>query len=140
MVGLFPKKLAGLACALHIGLGLVILLSPAPAKAGDRSSGKPTAAIIADRSEQAVALADLLFADLSKSARVDLIERAELNKIRAEQELQLSFGAQGGKSRRQLGTLLRADFLFLLRRIGTDASPALAMANPSLAIEESKSR
>jgi hypothetical protein len=61
MVGLFPEKLAGLACVLQIGLGLVVLLSSAPAKAGDRPSGKPTAAIIADRSEQAVALADLLF-------------------------------------------------------------------------------
>ena len=86
---------------------------------------KPVVAIIADRSERVAPLSDLVFAELSKSQQLDLVERAELKKILAEQELQLSFGAKGGKSRRRLGSLLRADFLVLLRIRGEDDSPGL---------------
>ena len=106
-------------------LGSAVLLAAGDVQAKQPPADKPTVAIIPDRSDRVAPLADLLFAELSKSQRMDLVERAELKKIQAEQELQLSFGAKGGKSRRRLGSLLRADFLVLLRIGGTDESPSL---------------
>jgi len=119
------KKLLGLACALWACLGSAALLAADDAEPGEPAVGKPVVAVIPDRSEGVAPLADLLFAELSRSQRMDLVERAELQKILAEQELQVSFGAKGGKSRRRLGSLLRADFLVLLRIGGEGSSPAL---------------
>lgn len=125
MKGFFSKKLRGSRCALWGCFALAVLFAAGDAQAQQPPAGKPVVALIPDGSERVAPLADLLFAELSKSQRVNLVERAELKKIRAEQELQLSFGAKGGKSRRRLGSLLSADFLVLLRIGGADESPAL---------------
>lgn len=125
MKGFFSKKLLGCECALWACISTAVLFTARDVRAEQRPAHKPTVAVISDQSDRVASLADLSFAQLSKSQRVDLVERAELEKILAEQQLQASFGARGGKSRRQLGSLLRADFLLLLRSTGTGESPGL---------------
>jgi len=104
---------------------LAVLTAAGNLQGQQRPGGKPVVAIVPDRSDRVAPLADLLFVELSKSPRMDLVDRADLKKIRDEQELQLSFGALGGGARRRLGSLLRADFLVLLRITDVDKSPVL---------------
>lgn len=125
MKGIFLKKLPGLRRALWGCFALAVLFAAGDLQAQQPPADKPTVAIIPDRSERIAPLTDLLFVELSGSQRLNLVERAELKKIQAEQELPLSFGAKGGKSRRRLGSLLRADFLVLLRIGGGGNSPRL---------------
>ena len=125
MKGFASRGLPVWAWALWGGFALAVLTPAGDLQAQQRPGGKPVVAIVPDRSDRVAPVADLLFAELSKSPRMDLVERAELKKIRDEQELQLSFGALGGEARRRLGSLLRADFLVLLRLTGDAKSPAL---------------
>jgi len=60
-------------------------------------------------------LVSLLEVKLSQEPGVVLLERAEIEKILEEQMLQLAFEAEGSEARRQLGALLRARMLVILR-------------------------
>jgi hypothetical protein len=57
----------------------------------------------------------LLEVKLSQERDLILLERAEIEKILEEQMLQLAFEAEGSEARRQLGALLRARMLVILR-------------------------
>lgn len=61
----------------------------------------------------------LLEARLSQSGKVQLLERLEIGKLLSEQEIGMLFGAESGASRRNVGRLLKADILLLLRRSKT---------------------
>jgi len=91
----------------------------------ETAEGLPTVAIVAEADERLQAMAELVTVALSKSGEAALVERADLKKIRAEQELQASFAPGGVASRRNLGALLRADFLVLLRKRSVDGSSVL---------------
>ena len=125
MIGFASRRLPAWRWALWGCSALAVVTTAADLQAQRVPGGKPVVAIVPDRSGRVAPVADLLFVELSKSPRMDLVERAELKNIRDEQELLLSFGASGGKSRRRLGSLLRADFLVLLRLTGDANSLAL---------------
>ena len=115
---------AAFACALCACVGTAILR---PALGAQPPRARPRAAVISDPADKLGGLADLLFAALSEGGRVDLVERAELKKALAEQELQLVFGAAGGRSRRRLGAVLRAGYLVLLRAAGSGKARGLEL-------------
>lgn len=67
-------------------VGGMILLAAASIYAGDNTSIR-LAVLAEDVSSESRALADLLTADLSKSAGVQVVERAEIDRVLAEQKL-----------------------------------------------------
>ncbi len=109
-----PKLLAFLQAeatkAAAANAGLITLLStPPPPAAARPATGRRRLAIIAD--EPNAAAADLLTARLSASPTLDLVERAELDRILAEQKLTRDLGADAGA---RLAGLLGADALLLI--------------------------
>ena len=90
--------------------GLITLLSTKPPPATARATpGKCRLAIIAD--EANAAAADLLTAQLSSSKTLEFVERAELDRVLAEQKLTRDLGAEAGA---RLAGLLGADALLLV--------------------------
>lgn len=57
----------------------------------------------------------MLTAELSKNPKLALLERAEIDRVLDEKKLQLAFGAEGAGTRRELGLLLKARMLVILR-------------------------
>lgn len=92
---------------------IIILLTTA-AYAGDDTSIR-LAVLAEDVSSESRALADLLTADLSKSSGVQMAERAEIDRVLVEQKL-TTRGLVETASRVQLGRLLKADGLVLIRK------------------------
>lgn len=90
--------------------GLITLLSTKPpAATAHATPGKCRLAIITD--EANAAAADLLTVQLSSSKTLELVERAELDRVLAEQKLTRDLGAEAGA---RLAGLLGADVLLLV--------------------------
>src|SRR5262245_5021763 len=60
----------------------------------------------------------LLEAKLLADGKLAWVERAQINKVIAEQELQALFSPEGGSNRARLGKFLKADVLVVLRLQG----------------------
>lgn len=105
---------------------LVVLasaLAPALARGdGKKSAPLPTAAFV-DLSQST--LVALLEARLLADASATWVERTAIDKLLKEQTLQAAFGPQGGPKRIQLGKLLKADMLVLVRPVKKTKDPAL---------------
>jgi hypothetical protein len=93
-------------------------------------------AVIADAPNAAAG--DLVFAELLKAPELELVERAELNRIISEQKLSLAFAtnpANGGR----VGELLKADALLLIsaRKLGDKdvVETRLLRTNPGLVLD-----
>jgi hypothetical protein len=93
-------------------------------------------AVIADAPNAAAG--DLLFTELAKAPELELVERAELNRIIAEQKLSLAF-ATNQANYGQLGELLKADALLLIsaRKLGDKdvVESRLLRTNPGLVLD-----
>lgn len=74
-----------------------------------------TVAVIADRSAIDTGIPDLLTAELGQVENVQLVERAAIADILREQQLASALNPGGTAQRLQLGKLLKADLLVLLR-------------------------
>ena len=88
-----------------------------PTAASEVASKPVTCALIADKAlafDQSPTFA-LLEADLSRHPRLALVERTQLARIIEEETLQRALGAEGGDARRQLGGLLKAQMVMILR-------------------------
>src|SRR5579864_7058270 len=69
--------------------------------------------------------ADLAEARLLAGSAATWVERASIDRVLKEQTLQAVFGPQGGADRVQLGKLLKADLLVLVRPAKKAPAPAL---------------
>lgn len=92
----------------------IIILLAAAIYAGNDTSIR-LAVLAEDVSLESRALSDLLTTDLSKAAGVQVVERAEIDRVLAEQKLTAG-GLVETASRIQLGRLLKADGLVLIRK------------------------
>ncbi len=100
-------------------LTIVVVLKPsAPAEASEQE--KPSCALIAADSSP---ISTLLEARLLARDSEIWLERREIDRVLAEQELQAAFGAAGGADRAALGRLLKADVLVLLRSSVQNGQP-----------------
>lgn len=92
---------------------------------------KPTCAILSDPFAPArvAAVAELVAARLTARGRVALLERNHVDRVLREQQLQLALGADQGRAREELGRVLRADLLIMLRskRAPGDGAPQLEL-------------
>ncbi len=104
----FLKAEAAKDAAANAGL-ITLLSTPPPPAAARPATGKRRLAIIAD--EPNAATADLLTARLSSSPTLELVERAELDRVLAEQKLTRDLGTDAGA---RLAGLLGADALLLI--------------------------
>ncbi|WP_254511735.1 hypothetical protein [Anatilimnocola floriformis] len=76
------------------------------------NNGPPSCALV---DSAKLPLTAILEARLLNNEGATWVERSQIDRILAEQELQSSFGAQGVQSRAALGKALKADVLVLLR-------------------------
>lgn len=104
-----------------IALALMIAFCPSlPAANADPKSysAEPiTCALLPDRTlglADSVAVA-MLGVELSQQAGLNLLERAEVERLLQERSLQLAFSAEGVAERRALGVLLKVRLLVILR-------------------------
>lgn len=92
-----------------------------------RAAEPITCAIVPDRAMNQSPVPDLLLAELAKKPDLAPVERAQVDKILAEQKLQLAMGAGDVDSRRRLGRLLHARLVIQLRggirEIGGQSQP-----------------
>ena len=93
-------------------------------------------AILADETNRAAA--DLLATNLPGGGPIELVERSEIEKILTEQKLARDFSADAANAA-QLGTLLRADALVLIRTRQIGDAPLvetrLVRVNPGLVLD-----
>jgi hypothetical protein len=82
----------------------------------DPVDGRPTCAVLADPNLSINT--ESVEADLQGRGTVTLLERAHIDAIVQEHKLQTLLGANGFAERAQLGHLLKADFLVILRAEG----------------------
>lgn len=79
------------------------------------SASRVSCALIIDGSLRAEPITALVEQSLLQRSELRLVERQEVDRVLAEQTLQLGFGAAEGANRSRLGSLLHADLLVLLR-------------------------
>lgn len=79
-------------------------------------------AVVGDDSLRKTGLTDLLTAQLSQQPGIELVEREQLAAALRELEIDQVFGAEQASSRLQLGRLLAADAIVLLRKRGGNVS------------------
>lgn len=89
------------------GIWILVMAAACPAKAQSNSAPVRLAVIVSDAS--ATAAADLLTVELTKTPRLQLLERAEIGRIRREQGL-----SAANRDNLKLGQILGADGLLLL--------------------------
>ncbi|MBC7815624.1 MAG: hypothetical protein IAG10_01855, partial [Planctomycetaceae bacterium] len=82
-------------------------------------------AIVAPEAIRQSGLADLLLVEAGKLARMELVERDELDRVAKELELESLAGAGGAAQRLKAGRLLRADALVLLKSVSASESNRL---------------
>jgi len=99
-------------CSLTL---LILLFAGLPARAGYQRW-----AVITSGSPEESQFSDLLLAALTEVPELELVERAELEKLSHEQELSGAFSAEGSADRLKIGRMLRADAL-VLAKIGGPA-------------------
>ena len=82
-----------------------------------------TCAVIADRSEAAGAVAELVGVQLGGVAGVRVVERGQIQAVLNEQTLSAAFASEDLQSRVALGKLVKADLLVLIRERAAKALP-----------------
>ncbi|NQU09811.1 hypothetical protein HQ590_03400, partial [bacterium] len=102
-------------CSLHRRFALVALLVWLAAAVTGQGAPLRLAVLAVDAEPGTAALADLLTAGLSGAGGVELVERAEIDKVLAEQKLSAATLA-GGAQRVAVGKLLRADGLVFVEQ------------------------
>jgi len=110
-----PDRFAVSACRSRLVCGFLVMLGALVVTAGAaRGAGqvKPSCALIDVHKSP---LAALVEAKLLDDSRRTWVERSEIDKVLAEQQLQAAFGADAGPSRAALGKVLKADVLVFLR-------------------------
>lgn len=111
-------------------VGTVCLLAAAPGLVFSDDAPEPDShlkrwAILADDDLRKTGISDLLAVELT-SPGFELVEREQIDAVLAEQQLARSFGAVGTANRVQLGQLLHADALVLLRRDAAGQTPGIS--------------
>jgi len=92
---------------------LILLMAGLPAHAAYQRW-----AIITSESPEETQFSDLLLARLTDAPNLELVERAELEKLAHEQNLSGAFSAEGSADRLKIGRMLRADALVLTKISG----------------------
>ncbi|MEA3210301.1 MAG: hypothetical protein QOE70_3358 [Chthoniobacter sp.] len=82
----------------------------------DLAAASMRLAVLATEPVQTSGLSDLLAVELSKAGGIELVERAELEKLGTESAVQRMFVTDAVNQRRSAGALLKADLLLLLSR------------------------
>jgi hypothetical protein len=93
-----------------VRLGVISSVLIFTSGAGQTNAGTTAALVDADKSP----LGTLLEAALLTGSKLTWVERNQIDKIVAEQQLQVAFSPEGIAARSSLGRLLKADVLILL--------------------------
>jgi hypothetical protein len=122
----YPKSLArhlaDSRCVIGVVLlsvSLIFLITAAHAEAYHRW------AVITSGTPEEQTFSDLLLGELTKVPDLELVERAELEKLAGEQALSIALSPEGSASRLKLGRMLRADALVLTKLTGTQENREL---------------
>lgn len=108
-------------------IGLALSLS-ALAECGAASPQKTCAVVPADWSDfDTLTVLPLLETALSQTGRLRLVEREHIQAVLNERQVQAALSAAGLRARRDLGTLMRADYLAIVSQAGTQARPSLEL-------------
>jgi hypothetical protein len=105
-----PRHLTFVLTSLLVGFVATVAMADEPAIRPNR----PVAALIDTTEHPATSL---LEAKLLTGEAAQWVERTEVERVTAEQQLQAAFGAEGVKQRSSLGRLLKADVLVLIREV-----------------------
>lgn len=101
---------------VYVACALCLVTGGARASETAATSAVPRLAVLAvDSAEETKTLADLLTVKMTQGEKIEVVERAELERILTEQKLSAA-GLAEGKNRVELGRILRADGLVFLKR------------------------
>jgi hypothetical protein len=98
----------------------VVMLAGWPTSAACANSGEApalTVAVVADRGSIDAGIPDLLTLELAQVEGVQTVERSDIRRLLREQMLTAALAPAGSSRRLELGQLLKADWLVLLRLI-----------------------
>src|SRR4051794_7901824 len=107
---------------LTVSMASLGLLALAAAPAAGQARPAPTCAILADPARPSPVV-PLLEARLLAMEGVTFTERAEIDAVLREEQLQALLGPEAGRQRASAGRVLKAELLILLRAAAQDQEP-----------------